>query len=54
MMVTAPQRAGHQAAWHPECFRCKNCDELLVDLQADVKYAYRAEFSPGLSAYTNI
>merc|ERR1711935_151195 len=32
MMVTA-QRAGHLAAWHPECFRCTKCDELLVDLQ---------------------
>ena len=31
-MVTA-QRAGHLAAWHPECFRCTKCDEPLVDLQ---------------------
>lgn len=30
-MVTA-QRAGHSAAWHPECFSCSSCSELLVDL----------------------
>ena len=30
-MVTA-QRAGHSSAWHPECFNCSSCSELLVDL----------------------
>nr|XP_061803024.1 prickle planar cell polarity protein 3-like [Nerophis lumbriciformis] len=25
-------RAGSGACWHPRCFRCERCDELLVDL----------------------
>jgi len=26
------ERAGKQAAWHPQCFVCCTCEELLVDL----------------------
>ena len=26
------QRAGHNQCWHPNCFYCKTCQELLVDL----------------------
>ncbi|XP_023717877.1 uncharacterized protein LOC111870096 isoform X2 [Cryptotermes secundus] len=26
------ERAGEQAAWHPQCFVCCTCEELLVDL----------------------
>ncbi|KAH1188001.1 prickle planar cell polarity protein 3 isoform X1 [Mauremys mutica] len=25
-------RAGHGACWHPQCFQCTTCQELLVDL----------------------
>ncbi|KAM9475647.1 prickle planar cell polarity protein 3-B isoform 1-T1 [Clarias gariepinus] len=25
-------RAGHGACWHPQCFQCATCSELLVDL----------------------
>ena len=25
-------RAGHGVCWHPGCFVCSMCDELLVDL----------------------
>lgn len=25
-------RAGHGVCWHPHCFVCSTCDELLVDL----------------------
>ncbi|XP_036388627.1 prickle planar cell polarity protein 3 [Megalops cyprinoides] len=25
-------RAGHGACWHPQCFLCASCNELLVDL----------------------
>lgn len=25
-------RAGHGVCWHPQCFVCSTCDELLVDL----------------------
>ncbi|XP_063712588.1 prickle planar cell polarity protein 3-like isoform X2 [Symsagittifera roscoffensis] len=25
-------RAGHSKCWHPECFTCETCEELLVDL----------------------
>ena len=25
-------RAGSDICWHPQCFVCKTCDELLVDL----------------------
>lgn len=25
-------RAGSDICWHPHCFVCKTCDELLVDL----------------------
>lgn len=25
-------RAGHNTMWHPQCFRCTCCDEMLVDL----------------------
>ncbi|XP_061113223.1 prickle-like protein 2 isoform X1 [Conger conger] len=25
-------RAGHGACWHPQCFLCTSCNELLVDL----------------------
>ncbi|XP_073846225.1 prickle planar cell polarity protein 3-B-like [Musca autumnalis] len=26
------ERAGKEIAWHPECFRCHTCRELLGDL----------------------
>ena len=26
------ERAGSQKCWHPSCFRCSDCSELLVDL----------------------
>ncbi|XP_053689383.1 uncharacterized protein LOC128738356 [Sabethes cyaneus] len=26
------ERAGGSAAWHPQCFKCHKCDELLADL----------------------
>ena len=29
--ITA-ERAGSEKAWHPACFRCKHCDDLLVKL----------------------
>ncbi|KAF7661105.1 hypothetical protein LDENG_00269830 [Lucifuga dentata] len=25
-------RAGHGCSWHPQCFKCASCSELLVDL----------------------
>lgn len=25
-------RAGHGSCWHPQCFQCASCSELLVDL----------------------
>ncbi|KAM9343670.1 uncharacterized protein prickle3 isoform 2-T2 [Pholidichthys leucotaenia] len=25
-------RAGHSSCWHPQCFQCATCSELLVDL----------------------
>ena len=25
-------RAGHGSCWHPQCFQCSSCTELLVDL----------------------
>ncbi|KTF79622.1 hypothetical protein cypCar_00043959, partial [Cyprinus carpio] len=25
-------RAGHGSCWHPQCFQCGSCNELLVDL----------------------
>lgn len=25
-------RAGHGSCWHPQCFQCVSCRELLVDL----------------------
>lgn len=25
-------RAGHGSCWHPQCFQCASCTELLVDL----------------------
>ncbi|XP_034731439.1 prickle-like protein 2 isoform X2 [Etheostoma cragini] len=25
-------RAGHSSCWHPQCFQCSTCTELLVDL----------------------
>ncbi|XP_072223560.1 uncharacterized protein prickle3 isoform X1 [Leuresthes tenuis] len=25
-------RAGHSSCWHPQCFQCASCNELLVDL----------------------
>uniref|UniRef100_A0A3Q1CZL1 Prickle homolog 3 n=2 Tax=Amphiprion ocellaris TaxID=80972 RepID=A0A3Q1CZL1_AMPOC len=25
-------RAGHSSCWHPQCFQCASCSELLVDL----------------------
>uniref|UniRef100_A0A096LQ84 Prickle planar cell polarity protein 3 n=1 Tax=Poecilia formosa TaxID=48698 RepID=A0A096LQ84_POEFO len=25
-------RAGHGSCWHPQCFQCSSCSELLVDL----------------------
>uniref|UniRef100_UPI00358EAA53 prickle planar cell polarity protein 3-like isoform X2 n=1 Tax=Myxine glutinosa TaxID=7769 RepID=UPI00358EAA53 len=31
-VVVLAARAGHDAAWHPACFVCQSCRELLVDL----------------------
>uniref|UniRef100_A0A182KFC5 LIM zinc-binding domain-containing protein n=1 Tax=Anopheles christyi TaxID=43041 RepID=A0A182KFC5_9DIPT len=31
MAVTAP-KFREQTLWHPRCFKCTTCDELLVDL----------------------
>ena len=30
--VTAPDNVGEASAWHPQCFKCTKCQELLVDL----------------------
>ena len=31
-MAVFASRAGHGVCWHPGCFVCGACDELLVDL----------------------
>lgn len=31
-MVVFAARAGHSKVWHPHCFVCSMCEELLVDL----------------------
>ncbi len=31
-MAVSASRAGHNASWHPSCFVCCVCKELLVDL----------------------
>ena len=31
-MAVFAARAGHGACWHPQCFSCATCGELLVDL----------------------
>ncbi|NXJ58838.1 PRIC2 protein, partial [Spizaetus tyrannus] len=31
-MAVFAGRAGHGACWHPQCFQCSQCGELLVDL----------------------
>lgn len=31
-VVVKAERAGKSAAWHPQCFKCHKCDELLADL----------------------
>lgn len=31
-VVVKAARAGQNVAWHPQCFTCKTCDELLADL----------------------
>lgn len=31
-MAVFASRAGHEKCWHPKCFTCLSCDELLVDL----------------------
>lgn len=36
MAVTAP-KLGEDAAWHPACFTCLTCEQLLVDLTYCVK-----------------
>uniref|UniRef100_A0AC35G6K1 Uncharacterized protein n=1 Tax=Panagrolaimus sp. PS1159 TaxID=55785 RepID=A0AC35G6K1_9BILA len=36
MAVTAP-KLGNDAAWHPACFTCQTCEQLLVDLTYCVK-----------------
>ncbi|CAD5221125.1 unnamed protein product [Bursaphelenchus okinawaensis] len=32
MVIEAPERFGNRAFWHPQCFVCVECTELLVDL----------------------
>lgn len=31
-VVVHAWRAGKEACWHPRCFQCTTCNELLVDL----------------------
>lgn len=31
-MAVFASRAGHDKCWHPACFVCMTCEELLVDL----------------------
>lgn len=31
-IVVFAARAGHGQCWHPQCFVCGSCEELLVDL----------------------
>jgi len=31
-IVVHAWRAGKEACWHPACFQCTTCQELLVDL----------------------
>lgn len=31
-MAVFATRAGHDRCWHPACFVCTTCEELLVDL----------------------
>lgn len=39
-MAVFASRAGHDKIWHPACFTCMTCDELLVDLI----YFFKDEF----------
>ncbi|XP_055999039.1 prickle planar cell polarity protein 3-B-like isoform X2 [Ostrea edulis] len=39
-MAVFASRAGHDKIWHPACFTCTTCDELLVDLI----YFFKDEF----------
>ncbi|XP_061187942.1 prickle planar cell polarity protein 3-B-like [Saccostrea echinata] len=39
-MAVFATRAGHDKIWHPSCFTCMTCDELLVDLI----YFFKDEF----------
>lgn len=39
-MAIFASRAGHDKIWHPSCFTCMTCDELLVDLI----YFFKDEF----------
>uniref|UniRef100_A0A914D7N9 Uncharacterized protein n=1 Tax=Acrobeloides nanus TaxID=290746 RepID=A0A914D7N9_9BILA len=32
LVITAPERFGDRTFWHPKCFVCVECQELLVDL----------------------
>ena len=32
MYINAPDHVGETSAWHPQCFKCTKCQELLVDL----------------------
>lgn len=32
VVVVAPERFTEEVVWHPQCFTCNKCHELLVDL----------------------